>query len=81
MVEELLASKPYTLYVRTPSAVEVGSNGQRAFESGSWVGTTETAGDRRLGGRYSAYWRKVDGAWKIHAELFVTLSCEGTGCD
>ena len=81
MVRELFASKPYTLYVRTPAAVEVGSSGQRAFESGSWVGTTEPEGGRRLGGNYSAYWRRVDGAWRIHAELFVTLFCEGTGCD
>ena len=68
-------------YVRTTESVEIGSSAPLAYESGTWVGTwTATRGPLRTGGRYSAYWRRVDGSWKIHSELFVTLFCEGSGC-
>ena len=68
-------------YVRTTESVEIGSSAPLAYESGTWVGTwTATRGLLRTGGRYSAYWRRVDGSWKIHSELFVTLFCEGLGC-
>ena len=67
-------------YVSTES-VEIGSSAPLAYESGTWVETwTATRGLLRTGGRYSAYWRRVDGSWKIHSELFVTLFCEGSGC-
>ncbi len=68
-------------YVRTPESVEVADAGERAAEVGRWVGTWTTAeGATHVGGRYAAYWRRVDGAWKIHSELFVTLECRGPGC-
>ncbi len=69
------------VYVRTPKTVEASASNPLAFESGTWVGTwTAPAGPVRTGGKYSASWHLVDGAWKIHAELFVTLYCEGKGC-
>ncbi len=69
------------LYVRTPESVEVSSSGERAAEIGVWVGSWTTPnGPRRVGGRYAAHWRRVGGSWKIRAELFVTLRCEGVGC-
>jgi ketosteroid isomerase-like protein len=34
----------------------------------------------RTGGRYAAYWRKSNGRWLLHAELYVPLFCGGTGC-
>lgn len=68
-------------YVRTPESVEVSVSGGRAAEVGKWVGTWTTAeGATRVGGRYAAHWRKAPGEWKIRAELFVTLHCEGAGC-
>ena len=69
------------VYVRNPESVEVSSSGDRAAEIGVWVGSWTTPnGSHRLHGRYAAHWRKVGGSWKIRAELFVTLSCEGVGC-
>src|SRR6185312_12635252 len=53
----------------------------RAAETGTWTGSWSTpAGLRKVGGRYAAYWRLVDGNWRIRSELFVTLSCAGPGC-
>ena len=69
------------VYVRNPESVEVSSSGERAAEIGVWVGSWTTPdGPHRTCGRYAAHWRKVSGSWKIRAELFVTLSCEGVGC-
>jgi len=69
------------VYVRNPESVEVSSSGERAAEIGVWVGTWTTLdGPHRAHGRYAAHWRKVSGSWKIRAELFVTLGCEGVGC-
>lgn len=68
-------------YVRTPESVEVSTSGERAAEIGVWVGSwTTPRGPHSLRGRYAAHWRKVGGSWKIRAELFVTLNCEGVGC-
>ncbi len=70
------------LYVRTPESVEVSATGPVASEIGSWVGSwTTTEGPFRTGGRYIAYWRKIGGEWRVHAELYVPLFCEGSGCD
>jgi ketosteroid isomerase-like protein len=69
------------VYVRTPESVEVSTTGERAVEIGAWVGSwTTSKGPHHVRGRYAAHWRKVGGLWKIRAELFVTLSCEGVGC-
>ncbi len=69
------------LYVRTPTTVEISSAGPVASEIGEWVGSWTTAeGPFRTGGRYVAYWKKVEGKWLIHAELYVPLFCEGEGC-
>jgi ketosteroid isomerase-like protein len=69
------------VYVRTPASIEVSSSGGRAAETGTWTGSWSTrTGLRKSGGRYAAYWRLVDGNWRIRSELFVTLTCEGPGC-
>ena len=69
------------VYVRTPVSIEVSSSGGRAAETGTWTGSWSTSsGLQRVGGRYAAYWRLVDGKWRIRSELFVTLSCAGPGC-
>jgi ketosteroid isomerase-like protein len=69
------------LYVRTPDSVQVSSNGAYASETGRWVGSwTTPSGPFRTGGRYAAYWRKTNGRWLLHAELYVPLFCEGAGC-
>lgn len=69
------------VYVRTPESIEVSTSGERAAEFGVWVGSWTTPdGLNRTRGRYAAHWIRVNGSWKIRAELFVTLSCEGVGC-
>jgi len=69
------------VYVRTPTRIEVSSYLPRAAEFGDWVGNwTTDKGPIEVGGSYSASWRKVDGAWKIQSELFVTLFCNGAAC-
>jgi ketosteroid isomerase-like protein len=67
-----------TRYVRTPDAIEVFEAWDVASERGSWVGTwTDPDGPIRIGGTYQAQWRRVDGRWRIQAEVFVPLTCEG----
>ena len=68
-------------YVRTPEAVDVSSMGPFASEHGTWVGSwTTPTGPYRIGGRYSAYWRRSSRKWLLHAELYVPLFCEGAAC-
>ena len=69
------------VYLRTPSSIDVSASGTRAAEVGEWSGSwTTSKGVVKAGGRYAAYWRLVDGSWRIRAELFVTLHCKGSGC-
>lgn len=79
--DELFARADDIVYVRTPERVEVASPAVRAFESGVWRGAwTAAEGPQRLGGRYTAHWRYVDGEWVIRSEIFVTLWCDGPEC-
>jgi len=68
----------FVAYVRTSDRIELDQGGQRAAETGRWVGTWRQA---RMAGAYMATWRKVTGQWLIEAEMFVTLedSPEPTG--
>jgi len=56
-------------YVRKPSKIIIGDNGVMAWETGTWTAKNSYS----KGGNYSAMWRKVDGTWKLQAELFVSL--------
>lgn len=71
--------RPDTVYVRTPSAIEVHREWNVASERGDWTGRwTEPDGLVDIGGTYMAQWRKVDGTWLIQAELFVPTYCRGS---
>jgi ketosteroid isomerase-like protein len=73
------ASRPDTVYVRQPSAIEVYPAWSVASERGDWTGKwTEPDGVVEIGGTYHAQWRKVDGQWLIQAELFVPTRCRGS---
>lgn len=73
------ARRPDTVYVRTPEAVEVFAAWDVASERGTWTGRwTEPDGVVDIGGTYLAQWRRVDGVWRIQAELFVPTSCRGS---
>jgi len=74
------ADFPDVVYVRTPVKVRVSTALPHAMESGTWVGTRTAGGRQEKGGEYSAVWRKVEGVWKIHSEIFVALYCRGEGC-
>lgn len=76
--QDLFSSMKGAYYVRTPIEVIISNNLPLAYEHGNWVGTED--GDETFSGRYTAAWRKTDGVWKLHNELFVTLGCEGAGC-
>ena len=70
------------VYQRMTSAVEVSQRWPLAFETGSWSGRLGNAlGPQIIGGRYSAQWVRRGGNWLIRSEVFVALSCEGSGCD
>ena len=68
-----------TVYVRTPSEVDVNAPWAVAAERGNWTGRwTEPDGVVEIGGSYLAQWRKVDDAWLIQAEVFVPTTCIGS---
>ena len=68
-----------TIYVRTPSTIEVFAEWAVASERGEWIGRwTEPDGKVEIGGTYLAQWRKVDGRWLIQSELYVPTHCKGS---
>jgi ketosteroid isomerase-like protein len=67
--KELFRTNATVLYVRTPVTITIGDNGIMAWETGTWTAKNSYSN----GGNYSAMWRKIDGAWKLQAELFVSL--------
>lgn len=71
--EKAFRQHPDAGYVRRPHRIALNPNGLLAWETGTWVGTWQQGGSFRGGGDYSAMWRKKDGAWKLQAELYVTL--------
>jgi len=71
--------RPDTVYVRTPSTIEVFAAWEVASERGEWTGRwTEPDGVVDIRGTYLAHWRKVNGTWLIQAEVFVPTSCTGS---
>jgi ketosteroid isomerase-like protein len=75
---KMLGPSP-VIYERIPEKIEVSKRWPLAFESGIWVG--RASGAEIVRGRYSAQWVKRDGRWLIRSEVFVALTCKGTGCD
>ena len=70
--------RPDTKWVRTPVQIAVFDAWQVASEQGEWVGTwTDPDGPVRISGTYQAQWRHSDGRWRIQAEVFVPVRCEG----
>ena len=72
-------TRPDTIYVRTPSTIDVYSPWNVASERGEWIGRwTEPDGKLEIGGTYLAQWRRIDGRWLIQAELYVPTHCRGS---
>lgn len=60
-------------YERTPTAIQVATDGSLASENGTWQATL-SSGVIAFTGSYSAMWRRTADGWKIRSELFVTLT-------
>ena len=73
------ASRPDTIYVREPSAIDVYLPWAMASERGNWSARwTEPDGIVDMAGTYMAQWRRIDGVWLIQAELYVPTRCSGS---
>ncbi len=69
------------IYQREPVSVQVSPNWPLAYEEGRWSGHPGSVANAPvLGGRYSAQWVLRDGKWLIRSEVFVALTCSGSGC-
>lgn len=78
-MSQQFARRPDTVYVRTPVTIDVFSTWQVASERGEWTGRwTEPDGVVQIRGIYLAQWRKVDGTWRIQAEVYVPTACTGS---
>jgi uncharacterized protein (TIGR02246 family) len=72
------ANRPDTVYIRTPTAIDVYTPWSVAAERGEWTGRwTEPDGAFEIGGTYLVQWRKIAGEWLIQAELYVPTRCSG----
>jgi ketosteroid isomerase-like protein len=73
------ATRPDTIYVRQPSAIDVYLPWAMASERGDWTARwTEPDGTVDTAGTYMAQWRRIDGEWLIQAELYVPTRCTGS---
>lgn len=72
-------TKKEVIYVRTPTDIQIFEAWNMASETGQWTGQWEEAdGLVKLSGTYYAKWHKVNGSWKIRAEVFTPLTCSGS---
>jgi ketosteroid isomerase-like protein len=67
--KKMFTETPDVKFVRMPTEIKISSDKTFAWEKGTWEGFNTYS----KGGEYSAMWRKVDGEWKLQAELFVAL--------
>jgi ketosteroid isomerase-like protein len=68
--KKIFREAPRTNFERFPSEIIVSKNNpDLAWESGTWKGYNTYS----KGGRYSAQWKRINGEWKLQAELFVAL--------
>ncbi len=73
------ATRPDTIYIRQPAAIDVYLPWAMASERGEWTGRwTEPDGTVEIAGTYLAQWRQVQGQWLIQAELYVQTRCQGS---
>lgn len=69
------------IFQREALSVQPSANWPLAYEEGRWSGHVGHVGNPAImGGRYSAQWVKRGGQWLIRSEVFVALTCAGTGC-
>jgi ketosteroid isomerase-like protein len=74
-----LFTKKDVLYIRNTKSISINPQWKMAGESGTWTGQwREPDGLLEINGNYFAKWHKVNGTWKIRAEIFVPLKCSGS---
>ncbi|MBU6220893.1 MAG: nuclear transport factor 2 family protein [Saprospiraceae bacterium] len=67
------------VYARTPGQIDIFLDWNMAAETGIWTGQwQEPDGTVKISGTYYAKWHKMNGGWKIRAEIFTPLSCSGS---
>lgn len=71
---DIFTAYPDLYFVRNSEEVILNTENNVAWEKGYWVALRpETIDWKTYGGKYSAYWVKKDGIWKIKSELFARL--------
>ena len=76
---EQFKNRPDTIYVRTPTGIEIYPAWNVAAERGQWTGRwTDPDGSLTIGGTYLVQWRKINGEWLIQGELYVPTHCRGS---
>ena len=68
------------IYVRTPDSIRVSPIRPMALETGHWRGVDTATAKDWAAGDYVAKWRRIDGAWRIESETYMTMSCGGAYC-
>jgi ketosteroid isomerase-like protein len=66
------ADPAFIAYERTTDTVALADDGERAAETGRWVGRWK--GGVEMSGVYLAAWRASRGQWLVERELYVTLT-------
>jgi hypothetical protein len=81
--EQFWKQRPDVTWDYIPTEIRVFDQWRWLSERGTWI-QKWTAEDRpiELRGTYQAFWKFVDGRWRLDAHLFVTTSCRGGAfCD
>lgn len=66
------------VYVRTPACIRLSPVGPMASERGTWRGENDSG--EYAAGSYTAKWRKIEGDWRLEAEIYMTEACGGAAC-
>jgi ketosteroid isomerase-like protein len=66
---KIFAKQPSIFFKRNLKEVVISDTNEMAWELGIW----EASNTYSKGGNYSAMWRRINGTWKLQAELFVAV--------
>ncbi len=74
-LNNIFSKNPDLYFVRNSEEVLLNKDNNIAWEKGTWTALRpKTDNWNNYGGNYSAYWVKINGIWKIRAELFVRIN-------
>lgn len=73
-LNNIFSRNPDLYFVRNSEEIILNTEENIAWEKGTWSALRpKTDNWKNYGGNYSAYWVKMNGIWKIKAELFVKI--------